>query len=84
MLTASQYAEIQEWMKNRGPRSEPDGYLQRWYETTPLVLQAAIHAGWNGTATKVQSDLLSAWVRARVMHAPIPRIELLCAHLDSR
>ena len=58
--------------------------IQRWRETTPKVLQDAIQAGWNGTATDQQKRLLKNWVTARVMGASIESSELLLAHLDAK
>jgi hypothetical protein len=72
------------WGQNRsGKAGDPDA-VQRWTETTPKVLQDAIQAGWNGTATAQQKRLLKNWVTARVMGASIESSELLLAHLDAK
>ena len=47
-------------------------HLERWRIQTPLVLQRAIKACWDGTGTPAQKLLLSEWVTARVMRQPIP------------
>ena len=51
---------------------DKDGALTRWQIQTPLVLQRAIKACWDGCGTAAQRELLSEWVTARVMHKPIP------------
>lgn len=71
----------------RGSRKRLDEgpeHLERWRTQTPLVLQRAIKACWDGTGTPAQKLLLSEWVTARVMHKPIPVSALRAALLAER
>lgn len=60
-------------------QQEPYPGLEHWRIQTPLVLQRAIKACWDGTGTPAQKLLLSEWVTARVMRQPIPTTALRAA-----